>query len=383
MHDYDRVGGEQIMRCIVVAGARPNFMKVAPILNAFRERNWGAPDVLLVHTGQHYDAELSGDFFRDLGMPAPDINLEVGSGSHAQQTARVMVAFETVCQERQPDWVVVVGDVNSTLACALTAKKLGIQAAHVEAGLRSYDRTMPEEINRLCTDAICDLLFTTDEIASANLRREGVAEEKIHLVGNTMIDSLFKHLDRALSLPLPEGVTSGSFALLTLHRPSNVDHQETLRALCGAVLRIADRIPVVFPVHPRTSGRLAAFGLAPALDAHPAIRCIGPLSYLQFIGLVGRARLVLTDSGGIQEETTVLGIPCITMRTTTERPLTCRIGTNVLAGADPERIEQLVVSALERRERNYSVPEKWDGHAAERIVDVLLSSCRRGVDTPP
>jgi UDP-N-acetylglucosamine 2-epimerase (non-hydrolysing) len=358
-------------------------MKVAPILTAFRERNVSTLEVLLVHTGQHYDADLSSDFFRDLGMPAPDINLEVGSGSHAQQTARVMVAFEAVCRERQPDWVVVVGDVNSTLACALTAKKLGIQAAHVEAGLRSYDRTMPEEINRLCTDAICDLLFTTDEIASANLRREGVAEDKIHFVGNTMIDSLFRHLDRALSLPLPAGVTPGGFALLTLHRPSNVDDEETLRALCGAVTRIADRIPIVFPVHPRTSGRLAAFGLAAALDAHPAIRCIAPLSYLQFIGLVGRARLVLTDSGGIQEETTVLGIPCITMRTTTERPLTCRIGTNVLAGADPERIEQLVVSALERRERNYSVPEKWDGHAAERIVDVLLSSGLSGADTPP
>jgi UDP-N-acetylglucosamine 2-epimerase (non-hydrolysing) len=363
------------MKFLLVAGARPNFMKIAPIMEAFRSRQQVSQglQICLVHTGQHYDREMSDGFFEDLRIPQPDINLGVGSGTHAQQTARVMTAFEEVCERERPDWVVVVGDVNSTMACTITAKKMGIRVAHVEAGLRSYDMAMPEEINRLCTDVIADLLFTTDPIADRNLRREGVAEEKIHFVGNTMIDTLLRHRDRAASLPLPAGLLPGEFAVLTLHRPSNVDNRETLSALFGAIRDIAERIPVVFPAHPRTIGRLSEFGLLSLLQRDVSIRLIEPLSYLPFLGLVMHSRMVLTDSGGIQEETTVLGIPCITMRHNTERPITCEIGTNLLAGTDPVRIREAAFAVLDGAVRKSSVPEKWDGHAAERIVDVLLA----------
>jgi UDP-N-acetylglucosamine 2-epimerase (non-hydrolysing) len=250
------------MKFLLVAGARPNFMKVAPIIEAFRDRLKDKPhtQVVLVHTGQHYDRKMSENFFDDIQIPPPDINLGIGSGTHSQQTARIMIAFEEVCMEQRPDWVVVVGDVNSTLAGSLTAKKLGIRVAHVEAGLRSRDMTMPEEINRLCTDAIADLLFTTDRIANENLRCEGVAEERICFVGNTMIDSLLRHLERARSLPPPTGMIDGDFAILTLHRPSNVDNREVLAGILGAVIDIARRIPIIFPVHPRTFGRLQDFG---------------------------------------------------------------------------------------------------------------------------
>lgn len=329
---------------------------------------------LLFHTGQHYSRNMSDDFFRGLGIPEPDIHLEVGSGSHTEQTARIMLAFEPVCLEHRPDWVIVVGDVNSTVACALTARKLGIRVAHVEAGLRSRDMCMPEEINRLCTDAISDLLFTTDTIADENLRKEGVAVEKIHFVGNTMIDTLRQQIGRARQLPLPDGLAPGEYAVLILHRPANVDSPDRLALIVAAITAIAERISVIFPVHPRTAPRLKD------LELHPRIRIVEPMSYLPFLGLVARSRMVLTDSGGIQEETTVLGVPCLTMRPNTERPITCEIETNVLVGADPRRIVREAHWILDGNARSGAIPEKWDGHAAERIVDVLLdqpvqSSC--------
>jgi UDP-N-acetylglucosamine 2-epimerase (non-hydrolysing) len=360
------------MRFAIVAGARPNFMKIAPIMEAFRPYRATRPDlsVQLIHTGQHYDRNMSDNFFRDLGIPEPDVNLGVGSGSHAEQTARIMIGFEHYCMEQKPDWVLVVGDVNSTIACAITAKKLCIKVAHVEAGLRSGDMSMPEEINRLCTDAIADLLLVTDEGAAGNLRREGVLDEKIRFVGNTMIDSLLRFVNSARSTPLPAGLTDGGFAVLTLHRPSNVDHQATLAGLVDALRDISQRIPIVFPAHPRTLGRLREFGLLESLGEN--IRVIEPLSYLAFLGLVSRSRLVLTDSGGIQEETTVLGIPCLTLRHNTERPVTCEIGTNVLVGSDPRAIRAAAATALSGDARNGKVPDKWDGRAAERIVAILM-----------
>jgi UDP-N-acetylglucosamine 2-epimerase (non-hydrolysing) len=363
------------MKFLLVAGARPNFMKIAPIMAAFRKEQQSRPDleVRLVHTGQHYDPKMSDGFFEDLNIPHPDINLGVGSGTHAQQTARVMTAFEEVCLNDRPDWVLVVGDVNSTMACTITAKKLGIRVAHVEAGLRSFDMSMPEEINRLCTDVLADLLFTTDPIADQNLRREGVSEEKIRFVGNTMIDTLLLHMDRARALPLPDGLRDGGFAVLTLHRPGNVDHRETLCSLFSTLCEIAGRIPVVFPAHPRTVGRLKEFGLLDQLQQDGSIRLVEPLSYLPFIGLVAHSRMVLTDSGGILEETTVLRIPCITMRPNTERPITCELGTNILTGSDPERIRAAAFSVLDGAVRPSSIPDKWDGKAAERIVGVLLN----------
>ncbi len=357
------------MKWLIVAGARPNFMKIAPIHRAFRARGGESSghEVILVHTGQHYSPTMSDGFFRDLKIPQPDVNLEVGSGSHAEQTACVMTAFEPVCLEHRPDWVIVVGDVNSTLACALTAKKLGIRVAHVEAGLRSRDMSMPEEINRLCTDAISDLLFTTDSIASDNLLNEGVIADRIHLVGNTLIDTLHQHVGHARTLPLPEGLVPGHYAVLTLHRPANVDSLDRLTAILGAINQLAGRVPVVFPVHPRTAPKLARERL------HPAIRVVEPMSYLPFLGLVARSRMVLTDSGGIQEETTVLGVPCLTMRPNTERPITCEMGTNILVGTDPVRILEAAGAVLDGRVRSGAIPEKWDGRAAERIVNVLLS----------
>jgi len=344
-------------------------MKIAPIHRAFSsKRNGGSPaDLLLVHTGQHYSRNMSDDFFRDLSIPEPDINLEVGSGSHAEQTARIMIAFEPACLEHRPDWVIVVGDVNSTLACAITAKKLGIRVAHVEAGLRSRDMSMPEEINRLCTDAISDLLFTTDPIADENLRKEGVVGEKIHFVGNTMIDTLFHLISRARELPLPDGFIPGQYAVLTLHRPANVDSTDRLALILGAINTIAERLPVIFPVHPRTAPRLKA------LELHPHIRIVDPISYLPFLGLIAHSRMVLTDSGGIQEETTVLGIPCLTMRPNTERPITCEIGTNVLVGTDPRRILHEANMILDGHTSSGTIPDKWDGHADERIVDILYN----------
>lgn len=363
----------------LVAGARPNFMKIAPIIDALKaaESRGVALKYRLVHTGQHYDERMSQSFFVDLGMPKPDINLEVGSGSHAEQTARIMVEFEKVCLAERPDLIVVVGDVNSTMACTITAKKLGIKVAHVEAGLRSRDMTMPEEINRLCTDVLCDYLFTTDRFADENLRREGVSEERIHFVGNVMIDTLIKHREAANGLPVLAnlGLRAGEYATMTLHRPSNVDDGKILAGILDALAELAGEIPIVFPIHPRTRKMVARFGLEGFFNEGSPVRGIWltePLGYLEFLALNMNARLVLTDSGGLQEETTVLGVPCITMRHNTERPITCEEGTNQLVGNDPMAIRAAIQRVLRGDFKTGRCPEKWDGKAAERIVRVLL-----------
>lgn len=364
------------MKVINIVGARPNFMKMAPIIEAMNQY----PDKiehLLVHTGQHYDARMSKAFFDDLGMPKPDIDLEVGSGSHAEQTAKILVAFEKVCLAERPDLVIVVGDVNSTMACTITAKKLGIKVAHVEAGLRSRDMAMPEEINRLCTDVLCDYLFTTDHFANENLRAEGVAEEKIVFVGNVMIDTLMKHRQMAAGLDVVGklGLTPGKYATLTMHRPSNVDDRATLEGILKALEQIGGDLPIVFPIHPRTRKMAEQFGLNHYFkngDAVQGIWLTEPLGYLEFLHLNMHARMVLTDSGGLQEETTVLGVPCITMRHNTERPVTCEVGTNTIVGNDPGKILTAARMVLDGGWRKGGVPEKWDGKAAERIVAWLV-----------
>ena len=357
------------MRIISVAGARPNFMKIAPIVAALER----VPHVehLLVHTGQHYDQKMSDVFFRDLSIPAPDIDLEVGSASHAVQTARIMVEFEKVCETREPDRIVVVGDVNSTMACTLVAAKLRIPVAHVEAGLRSFDRAMPEEVNRLVTDALADLLFTTSRDADENLKREGVDPEKIHFVGNVMIDTLLKHRERAASLDVAGGLglSEGNYAVMTLHRPSNVDDPSVLRGILGAVQEISRSTPVIFPAHPRTSARIQEFDLGGLVG--DGVRLVDPMGYLEFLNLMSKARLVMTDSGGLQEETTILGVPCLTIRENTERPVTISEGTNELVGTDPKALLESAGQILDGNWKASRIPEYWDGRAAERIVKVL------------
>src|SRR5262249_21171866 len=325
----------------------------------------------LLHTGQHYDDAMSGAFFRDLGMPEPDVYLETRGGTHADQTARVMLAFEGALLAEQPDWVVVVGDVNSTLGCALVASKLRVPVAHVEAGLRSYDRTMPEEINRVLTDQISDLLFTPSPDADENLLREGVAPERIVRVGNVMIDTLYRQLERAELSPILDtlSLNSGDFAVLTLHRPSNVDDPDSMRRIFAAIGVIAHSLVIVFPAHPRTLSRMREFRVEPP----PGIKVIDPLSYLDFLKLWSNSKMTLTDSGGLQEETTALGVPCLTLRENTERPITISQGTNQLVGLDPERIigaaQALLANGRPTRPRP---PDLWDGRAAQRIVTVLL-----------
>jgi UDP-N-acetylglucosamine 2-epimerase (non-hydrolysing) len=360
-------------KILLIAGARPNFMKIAPIFAEMRRRR-GEFAVKIVHTGQHYDAAMSDAFFEDLGLPRPDVHLGVGSGSHAVQTARIMTAFEPVVLEEKPDWVVVVGDVNSTIACALVCSKLGVKVAHVEAGLRSRDRTMPEEINRILTDAISDILFTTSQDADENLKQEGVAAEKIHFVGNVMIDSLLEHLKLAerSSVRADLDVDGRDYAVLTLHRPSNVDDREAFGPVLDALLAISERLPIIFPVHPRTRAKIDEFGFSKRI-ADSNIRLIEPLGYLDFLRLYSGAKLVLTDSGGLQEETTVLGIPCLTLRNNTERPVTIEMGTNVLVGTDPQKIKRAAGRALLRDARtDTKIPPLWDGHAAVRICDILV-----------
>jgi len=350
------------MHVLHVVGARPNFMKAAPVLRALAER--GVKQTL-VHTGQHYDSDMSDVFFTQLGMPAPDVNLEVGSGSHAAQTAEVMIRIERELTERQPDLVLVYGDVNSTMAAALVCSKLSKRLGHVEAGLRSFDRTMPEEINRLVTDQLADILFTPSEDGDANLQREGVAAEKIHRVGNVMIDTLMRLLPAAEKMNgLPD-----RYALVTLHRPSNVDSGKRLREIFCMLQQIQKDVDVVFPVHPRTRQRLAEIGLEEG-----GLRLMGALPYIEFLALQKHATVVITDSGGVQEETTFLNVPCLTLRTTTERPVTVSVGSNVLIGEDMARLKDETARVLNGQGKKGGIPPLWDGHAADRIADVVMKA---------
>lgn len=372
------------MKILSIVGARPNFVKIAPLMREMRRHPSITP--ILVHTGQHYDGAMSGQFFTDLAIPPPDFNLDVGSGSHATQTAEVMRRVEPVLQSLQPDVVLVVGDVNSTLAAALTAVKLGISVAHVEAGLRSFDRAMPEEINRLLTDTIADLLFVTEESGCQNLLREGIAREKIHFVGNVMIDALeaFKPRWQRSAIVERLGLSSTQpYAVLTLHRPSNVDDSGTLMQLLDALQAVACQLPILFPAHSRIQPQLLRhknlFWLrTESGEPLPSrgITCLPPLGYLDFVALMSRARLVLTDSGGIQEETTILGVPCLTLRETTERPVTVTHGTNRVIGTNPGRIRHEAFRTLEHPPRPSGAPPLWDGRAAERIVQILLEGGR-------
>ena len=344
-------------------------MKIAPLYHALKTEAWCSP--MLVHTGQHYDANMSDDFFRDLQLPKPDYHLEIGSGSHAQQTAGVMTAYERVCVKDRPDWTIVVGDVNSTAACAMICAKMWIPVIHLEAGLRSGDRRMPEEINRLVTDAIADVLWTPSPDADANLLREGVSADRIDRVGNIMIDS-FEMLRNQIEQSESRaqlGLAPGRYAVVTLHRPSNVDDRETLGLLVQQLLSVAADLPLVFPVHPRTRKQLQEFGLYDALAAHPAVKLTGPLSYIHFMNLVLGARMAITDSGGVQEETTYLGIPCLTLRENTERPITVTEGSNQLLSAHQlrERVSGILASPAAPRRR----PDRWDGITASRCVAAL------------
>jgi len=357
------------VRVLHVVGARPNFMKAAPVISALSRRG---VEQILVHTGQHYDAAMSDIFFHHLGLPHPDVNLNVGSGSHAVQTAEVMTRIEPVLVEKKPDWVLVYGDVNSTVAAALVCAKLLVRVAHVEAGLRSNDRTMPEEINRIVTDRIADLLFTPSPDGDENLKAEGVAPERIRFVGNVMIDTLVSLRPAARELWESRWASSldgERFALLTLHRPSNVDDVAKLGAIIEAIAEIAREIPIIFPIHPRTRQMLRS------IDAPfpPKLQLIDPLGYLDFLALQERAAFVITDSGGIQEETTYLGVPCLTLRANTERPVTIDLGTNTLIGSDLDALRREARNALEGRGKKGTIPPLWDGRAAERIADELIA----------
>ncbi len=373
-----------MLKIMHVVGARPNFIKIAPIMHAMRQYNEQHAKPLfeqrLIHTGQHYDHKMSTLFFEQLQIPKPDVNLEIGSGPHGQQTGQIMEAFETVLLDERPDWVVVVGDVNSTVACALDCAKLHIPFIHVEAGLRSFDRSMPEEINRVLTDSIADLLFTTEASAEDNLLREGVAKNKIHFVGNVMIDSLLKFKPiaeqhsklEAFGLKQADGKIS-DYVLSTLHRPSNVDEPTVLRSLAETFNDIADQLPVILPIHPRTRSRIDEFGLSEYFTAERGIHLVEPLGYLEFLDLTAQAKVVLSDSGGIQEETTILKVPCITLRDNTERPITLSCGGNQLVGHDKAKILAAFEAALALDPSQIQTPELWDGQAAERIVDVLVN----------
>jgi UDP-N-acetylglucosamine 2-epimerase (non-hydrolysing) len=359
------------MQILHVVGARPNFMKAAPVMAALAKQGMAQT---LVHTGQHYDANMSDVFFHQLGLPEPDLNLEVGSGSHAVQTAEVMVRLEKVLLERNPSWVVVYGDVNSTMAAALVCAKLRIRVAHVEAGLRSGDRSMPEEINRLVTDQIADLLFTPSMDGNNNLAREGVAAEKVYLVGNVMIDTLVRLLPLSLDLQGNNDVSrwrGQRYALVTLHRPSNVDDPGLLAELLKVLAELSAEISIVFPIHPRTRKQIE--GLT-AAGENEHLHFMDPLGYMEFLALQRQAALVITDSGGIQEETTFLGIPCLTVRETTERPVTVTLGTNILVGRDSNRLRDEAWSILRGGTKKGTIPPLWDGKASERIADILTVS---------
>lgn len=392
---------------ILVAAARPNFMKVAPLIRAIQaynekhKENTGSMAIqsILVHTGQHYDDNMSDAFFRDLKIPRPDIHMGIGSGTHAEQTGNVMIAFEKILMVEKPDVVIVVGDVNSTVACTLAAAKLHIKVAHIEAGLRSFDRTMPEEINRIVTDAVADYLFTPSPDGDENLRREGCSKDKIFLVGNIMVDTLLFNLEKTKQMDTLNRMglcRKGSndsnpipYALLTLHRPASVDSMESFSRILGGLQKIASHIPIIFPIHPRTRKQIDTFGLSQQFTFYDTnvipeksyskgmngkIHCLEPLGYLDFLALMANAKMVLTDSGGIQEETTVLNVPCITIRNTTERPITVTEGTNVLVGDDPDKIFLEAKAVIDGNARKGRCPEMWDGKTAERIVDILMQN---------
>ena len=363
-----------MLKIVNVVGARPNFMKIAPVVDEMRRRR-DEISPLLVHTGQHYDEAMSDSFFQELDIPRPDINLEVGSASHAEQTARIMIEFEKVVINHRPDWVVVVGDVNSTMAATLVASKLLVKVAHVEAGLRSRDRAMPEEINRIVTDALADLLLTPSRDGDENLRGEGVPSSKISFVGNVMIDTLFRNLEKARNSTVLErfGIKADSFCAMTLHRPSNVDSRKTLSGIFDALDSISPRLPIVFPVHPRTRARISEHGLNDRAKGIENLILCEPLGYLDFLQLYSNSRLVLTDSGGIQEETTALSIPCLTLRENTERPITVSEGTNRVVGNSPASIMNAANEALKNPPSKGRVPELWDGKAAVRIVDAIVA----------
>jgi len=383
------------MKIISVVGARPNFMKIAPIYRAFAQlpitNLQFTIEHLICHTGQHYDEKMSKVFFDELELPKPDFYLGIGGGSHAVQTAGIMIEFEKVLLEEKPDLVIVVGDVNSTIACSLTAVKLGIKVAHVEAGLRSFDRGMPEEINRILTDSISDYLFVTEKSGLANLEREGIDRSKIHFVGNVMIDSLIHYLPaveekdkgraqvdtstslgmtRQLEKAMPSALGTERYILVTMHRPSNVDSEEKLIELLKMLNRIAEKHKIIFPIHPRTRNNIEKFELSSGLSENLIIT--EPIGYLDFIGLVKNAEVILTDSGGIQEESTYLGVQCVTLRTSTERPITIEIGTNHLVGDSFEEAERVVLEILSGQKKKGKIPELWDGNAAERIVKILV-----------
>ncbi|NVL90059.1 MAG: UDP-N-acetylglucosamine 2-epimerase (non-hydrolyzing) [Desulfobacterales bacterium] len=386
------LANKQRVKIINVVGARPNFIKIAPIMDEMKKYPEHL-EAILVHTGQHYDDAMSKAFFEDLEIPRPAMDLNIGSDSHAQQTAKIMIEFEKVLVEEKPDLVLVVGDVNSTLACSITSAKLLIPVAHVEAGLRSFDRTMPEEINRVVTDSISSYLFTTCEDANENLRREGIPDEKIFFVGNVMIDSLLRHREKARKSEILEKLNlsinsqAKPYALLTLHRPSNVDDGETFKSILEALERISQDIPIIFPAHPRTQKQIDSFGLSDHFKdftnnesqiTNHGIHLLAPLPYLDFLHLMANAKFVLTDSGGIQEETTVLGVPCLTLRENTERPVTVTEGTNIVVGTEPKRIINEGMSILRGGGKKGKTPRLWDGQAARRIVDILMKAAKEG-----
>ncbi|MEQ8523498.1 UDP-N-acetylglucosamine 2-epimerase (non-hydrolyzing) [Gracilimonas sp.] len=355
----------------IIAGARPNFIKIAPIIKEIKKRSSETSNLKyrLIHTGQHYDRNMSGSFFEQLNIPAPDFNLEVGSGSQASQTAGIMIRYEKILFDSPSDLCLVVGDVTSTMACAITAKKLNIRVAHVEGGIRSGDRSMPEEINRLVTDSITDYFFTTSDVANKNLQKEGISKDQIFFVGNTMIDTLLDNSDKLIKpqVWLEQKLKNQQYLVMTLHRPSNVDEEEQLKRLINEIVTSSDGLPIIFPVHPRTRKNLEKIGIE-----YNTLHYVDPLSYLEFNYLVKHSKAVITDSGGITEETTVMGIPCMTLRNSTERPETCYIGTNELLGTDPKSIAPAMEKLFSGNWKKGGIPEKWDGKTSKRIVNYLI-----------